>query len=120
MAAEGLAGVLVGVGAFMVWKGNRSATRQTAGKTATPSRAATTRLDYMKPPAIWSFPVSDAKARTRLDPFVDGVIRRLSVIPDTGEALGDQKVRLLNDAEFTAAVRNFPDLHGTSLSSPSR
>ena len=106
LVGKGLAGVLLGVGACTIWKGNRRANLQAAGTSAT--RSTMPRLDEVIPPAVWSFPDSDEGMKAWRDQFVDGVIHRLSGTPDIGEPLEDQKVRHLNDDELSAALRILP------------
>jgi hypothetical protein len=57
---------------------------------------------------MWGWIYREPSRKTRTDRFVDGVIRHLAGPPNTVEPDEDQRVRLLDDAEFAAALRILP------------
>jgi hypothetical protein len=67
------------------------------------ARGANARFGYM-----WGWIYREPSRKTRIDRFVDGVIHHLAGVPDIVDLDEDQRVRFLDDAEFTAALRIFP------------
>ncbi len=57
---------------------------------------------------MWGWIYPEPSRRTRMDRLVDSVIHHLAGAPDAVELDDDRRVRLLDDAEFTAALRVFP------------
>lgn len=67
------------------------------------ARGANAAFGYM-----WGWIYREPSRKTRFDRFVGGVIHQLAGTSESVELGGDQRVRLLSDAEFTAALHVFP------------